>query len=85
MLMLDSPSSEPSFTGGDDYPGKVLGLVGVITAVLLGVIGLAISIAAYVISRRAGRRNTLAIIGMAIGAFTVAAWVTAYTVMNIVW
>jgi heme/copper-type cytochrome/quinol oxidase subunit 2 len=52
------------------YPGKVLGIVGLIVAIFFNVIGLIISIIAFVQSKRAGFKNTPALVGIIIGIIT---------------
>ena len=53
-----------------DDPGKTLGLVGMILAIIpcTAVIGLILSIVAFVMSRRIGIQNQKAMIGIIIGA-----------------
>jgi hypothetical protein len=53
---------------GTDYPGKMLGIVGLIAAILVNLIGLVISVVAYTQSKKAGYKNTPALIGIAVGA-----------------
>jgi hypothetical protein len=63
--------SQPSLTtpsAGVDYPGKMLGIVGLIVAILASAIGLIISAIAFTQSKRAGYKNTPALIGIIIGA-----------------
>ena len=55
----------------DDYPGKTLGIVGLVLAILIPLIGLIISIIAKSQSKKAGRDNTPAKIGVIIGAILV--------------
>lgn len=51
-----------------DYPGKTLGLVGLILSILLPLIGLILSIVARSQSKKVGVDNKLAKIGIIIGA-----------------
>ena len=53
-----------------DDPGKTLGLVGMILAIIpcTAVVGLILSIVAFVMSRRIGIQNQKAMIGIIIGA-----------------
>jgi hypothetical protein len=63
--------SEPSLTtpsAGADYPGKMLGIVGLIVAILASAIGLIISAIAFTQSKRAGYKNMPALIGIIVGA-----------------
>ncbi|MFB2600209.1 hypothetical protein ACEXQE_20660 [Herbiconiux sp. P17] len=52
---------------GTDYPGKMLGIVGLIVAILANVVGFVISVIAYSQSKKAGYKNTPALIGMIVG------------------
>jgi hypothetical protein len=56
-------------------PGKTLGIVGLILAFILPLIGLILSIVAFVQSRKAGAGNVPAIVGMVIGALATIGWV----------
>ena len=58
-----------------DYPGKTLGLVGLILAIVAPVIGLILSIVAKKQSKEAGFPNQLAKIGVIIGAILTALYV----------
>ncbi|GAA2231454.1 hypothetical protein N1031_07745 [Herbiconiux moechotypicola] len=53
---------------GTDYPGKTLGIVGLVVAILAPLIGLIISAVAYTQSKRVGVKNSLAFIGIIVGA-----------------
>ena len=52
---------------GQDYPGKTLGIVGLIVAIFFNVIGLIISAIALSQSKKAGYKNTPALVGLIIG------------------
>jgi len=54
-----------------DYPGKTLGLVGLILAIVVPLVGLIISLVAKKQSKDAGYPNQLAKIGVIIGAILV--------------
>ena len=57
-------------------PGKTMGIVGLILAFLLPLVGLILSIIAVVQSKKAGVKNTPGVIGIIVGAlFTVLALV----------
>ena len=64
--MTQPALSTPS--AGVDYPGKTLGLVGLIVAVFFNIIGLVISAIAYSQSKKAGYKNTPAFVGIIVGA-----------------
>ncbi|SDY84186.1 hypothetical protein [Herbiconiux ginsengi] len=53
---------------GTDYPGKMLGIVGLVVAILANLIGLVISVIAYTQSKKAGYKNMPALIGVVVGA-----------------
>ncbi|MGG7507297.1 hypothetical protein [Plantibacter sp. YIM 135249] len=55
-----------------DYPGKTLGLVGLILAIILPLVGLILSLVAQSQSKKAGVPNTLAKVGVIIGAILTA-------------
>lgn len=55
-------------TPGTDYPGKTLGIVGLVVAIFFNLIGLIISAIAYSQSKKAGVKNTPALIGIIVGA-----------------
>ena len=52
---------------GIDYPGKTLGVVGLIVAIFFNLIGLIISAIAFNQSKKAGYKNTPALVGIIIG------------------
>ncbi|GEB46677.1 hypothetical protein [Microbacterium testaceum] len=56
---------------GTTYPGKTLGIIGLIVAFPFNLIGLIISIVALVQSKKAGYKNTPALIGIIVGAVLV--------------
>jgi hypothetical protein len=58
-----------------DYPGKTLGLVGLILAIVAPLIGLILSIVAGKQSKEAGYPNQLAKIGVIIGAILTAVYI----------
>ena len=49
-------------------PGKTLGLIGLILAFLVSLVGLIISVVAYRKSKAAGHKNTMALVGIIVGA-----------------
>ncbi|MEV7692438.1 hypothetical protein AB0N73_03805 [Microbacterium sp. NPDC089189] len=53
---------------GVDYPGKTLGIVGLIVAIFFNLIGLIISAIAFSQSKKAGYKNTPALVGIIIGS-----------------
>lgn len=53
---------------GVDYPGKTLGIVGLIVAIFANIIGMIISIIAFNQSKSAGYKNTPALAGIVVGA-----------------
>lgn len=59
-------------TPGDreDFPGRNLGVAGLVLAMVLGVVGVLVSVVALVQSSRVGRRNSAAIAGIVLGVLT---------------
>jgi hypothetical protein len=57
---------------GVDFPGKTLGVVGLIVAIFFNLIGLIISAIALNQSKKAGYKNTPALVGVIIGAVLLA-------------
>ncbi|MFZ4896540.1 hypothetical protein ACL9RL_19045 [Plantibacter sp. Mn2098] len=55
-----------------DFPGKTLGLVGLILSILLPLVGLILSLVANSQSKKAGFPNQLAKVGIIIGAILTA-------------
>jgi Ca2+/H+ antiporter len=60
-----SPQPAPA---GVDYPGKTLGIVGLIVAIFFNLIGLIISAIALNQSKKAGYKNTPALAGVIVGS-----------------
>lgn len=58
-------ASEPEVSG--DYPGKRLGVLGLIFALTVAVVGIVVSLVAVIRSARAGHRNIPALAGLVIG------------------
>lgn len=56
-------------------PGKTLGIVGLILAILLPLVGLILSIVAMVQSRKAGAKNGPALAGIIVGALFTIGWI----------
>ncbi|MBN9140446.1 MAG: hypothetical protein J0H23_06430 [Micrococcales bacterium] len=64
---------------GTDYPGKTLGIVGLILAIVAGgVIGLIVSAIALNQSKQAGFQNTPAKIGVILGIVVIALYVLLF-------
>lgn len=53
---------------GTDFPGKTLGIVGLIVAIFANLIGLIISAIALSQSKKAGYKNTPALAGVIVGS-----------------
>ncbi|MET0806914.1 MAG: hypothetical protein ABWX66_03190 [Lacisediminihabitans sp.] len=65
MSTSSSPVAAPA---GTDYPGKTLGIVGLVVAIFFNLIGLIISAIALNQSKNAGYKNTPALAGVIVGA-----------------
>jgi hypothetical protein len=57
---------------GTDFPGKTLGIVGLIVAIFANLIGLIISAIALSQSKKAGYKNTPALAGVIVGSVLLA-------------
>jgi hypothetical protein len=72
------PSSDPDRLGGfeaeplppraADDPGRTLGIVGFVLAILFNIVGVIVSIIAYNQSKRAGYQNGFAVAGIVVGS-----------------
>ena len=65
-----APAPQPAPEG--DFPGKTLGIVGLVLAILVPLVGLIISVVANNQSKAAGYPNQLAKIGIIVGAILTA-------------
>lgn len=65
---MTTPAPQQPAAAPADFPGKQLGLVGLILAILVPLVGLIISVVANNQSKAAGYPNQLAKIGIIIGA-----------------
>lgn len=65
--MTTSPVPQPA-PAGTDYPGKTLGIVGLVLVFVTVVIGLILSAVALSQSKKAGYTNTPAKIGVILGS-----------------
>ena len=54
----------------DDFPGRRLGVAGLVLALVLGLVGVVVSTIALIQSSRAGRRNPAAIAGILLGVLS---------------
>lgn len=67
--MTATPAQTPqNAPAGQDFPGKTLGIVGLILAIFFNLIGLIVSAIALSQSRKAGFKNTPALAGVIVGA-----------------
>lgn len=66
------PSYQPTAPAD---PGKTLGIVGLILSFVACVIGLIVSIIAFRSSKKAGYKNTVALVGIIIGAVATLGWI----------
>lgn len=78
MSSPQRPAPPPGGTSSPHLPpdpGRVLGIVGLVTAfTCFGVVGLVISIVAWRRSRRAGYGSTVALLGIVAGAVLTVCW-----------
>lgn len=75
----NAPNGSYPPAAGGDFPGKTLGIVGLICAIVFSLVGLIISIIANNQSKKAGFKNTPAFVGIIIGIVT-----TALTVIYVI-
>lgn len=54
----------------EDFPGRKLGVAGLILAMVLGIVGVVVSVIALIQSSRVRRRNPAAIAGIVLGVLT---------------
>lgn len=67
---------------GTDYPGKTLGIVGLVLAIVAGgIIGIIVSAIALNQSKAAGFKNTPAKAGLIVGIVVVAAYVLFFVLI----
>ena len=71
-------------TNNGDYPGKTLGVVGIILAIIMPIVGLIISIIAHKQSKKAGHTNAIAKAGIIVGSILTALGIIASIIMIIV-
>jgi hypothetical protein len=74
-MTTPTPAPAPQPAPAGDFPGKTLGIVGLVLAILAAPIGLIISVVANNQSKAAGYPNQLAKIGIIVGAILTALWV----------
>jgi hypothetical protein len=67
-MTTPTPAPAPQPAPAGDFPGKTLGIVGLVLAILAPLIGLIISFVANNQSKAAGYPNQLAKIGIIVGA-----------------
>jgi hypothetical protein len=71
--MTATPAPTPqNAPAGQDFPGKTLGIVGLILAIFFNLIGLIVSAIALSQSKKAGYKNTPALAGVIVGAVLLA-------------
>jgi len=63
----ETPQTTPTAATPATYPGKTLGIVGLVLVFISSIIGLILSIIAYAQSKKAGVKNVPAFVGIIIG------------------
>ena len=71
-MTTPTPAPAPQPAPAGDFPGKTLGIVGLVLAILVPLVGLIISFVANNQSKAAGYPNHLAKIGIIVGAILTA-------------
>lgn len=80
-----TPSGELNTApAGTDFPGKTLGIVGLILAIFFNLIGLIVSVVALNQSKAAGYKNPLAKAGIIVGAVLLALTVISTIILVVV-
>jgi hypothetical protein len=75
-----TPTPTPAQTAGD-FPGKTLGIVGLVLAILAPIVGIIVSAVALSQSKKAGFENKLAKIGLIVGIVLTVVYVVLYVVV----
>lgn len=75
-----APAAAASVAAGD-YPGKTLGIVGLILSFLAAIVGLIVSAIALSKSKKAGFKNTPAVVGLVIGILGSLVWIVIWGVV----
>jgi Ca2+/H+ antiporter len=83
--MTATPAAQPpqNAPAGQDFPGKTLGIVGLILAIFFNLIGLIVSAIALNQSKKAGFKNTPALAGVIVGAILLVIGVILTIVLSI--
>ena len=80
-----TPSGTPApAPAGVDFPGKTLGIVGLVLAILVPLVGLIISVVANNQSKAAGYTNQIAKIGIVVGIVLTVLYVLGFIISAIV-
>lgn len=74
------PAAAPAAAPGD-YPGKTLGIVGLILSILVAIVGLIVSAVALSKSKKAGYKNTPAVVGIVLGILGTIGWLIFWGVI----
>jgi len=82
-MTTPTPAPAPQPAPAGDFPGKTLGIVGLVLAILAAPVGLIVSIVANNQSKAAGFPNQLAKIGIIVGAILTAIWVISIVIWAI--
>ncbi|MFT4030144.1 MAG: hypothetical protein QM675_09740, partial [Protaetiibacter sp.] len=77
------PAAAPPAAAPVSYPGKTLGIVGLILAFLAAIVGLIVSAIALSQSKKAGYKNTPALVGLIIGILGSIAWIIFWVVIGV--
>jgi hypothetical protein len=76
---------QPVAYAPSDYPGKTLGIVGLVFAFIFALVGLILSIVAWNQSKAAGYQNTPAKVGLILSIIFLAIYVVVWIVVAIAW
>jgi hypothetical protein len=81
FILMANYEATPSPTTTADFPGKTLGIVGLVLAILAPVVGIIVSAVALSQSKKAGFENKLAKIGLIVGIVLTVVYVVLYIVV----
>ncbi|AYF97774.1 DUF4190 domain-containing protein [Protaetiibacter intestinalis] len=76
-----APAPQPAAAAPGSYPGKGLGIAGLILSIFVAIVGLILSIVALRQSKKAGYGNVPAVVGIIIGILGSIGWIIFWIVI----
>jgi len=80
---VPQPGYQPPAAASTTYPGKTLGIVGLIVSFFAAIVGLILSAVALSQSKKAGFKNTPAKVGLILGIIFSVAWIIFWIVFAV--